>query len=71
MDKTQVRQTYEVFSNLQFVTYISTQKACITICSTNNESMMNIHGQKGKYNQDGFMWCACSINSIPVIPVIR
>ena len=48
MDKTQVKQTYEVFSNLQFVTKISTYKACITICSTNNESMMNIQEQKGK-----------------------
>ena len=51
MNKTQVKQTYEVFSKLQFVTlnkYIKGMQLLYTLYSTNNESMMNIHEQKEK-----------------------
>ena len=49
MDQTQVKQPYEVFSILQFVTLKKYIKGMhITIYSANNESMITIHKQKEK-----------------------
>jgi len=50
MDYTQVKQTYEVFSKLQFVILKKYIKD-ITIYCTNNESMMNIHPKNGRKNK--------------------
>ena len=45
MDKTQVKQTYKIFSKLQFVTIKSYIKGMqlLYIYSPNKELMMNIH----------------------------
>ena len=51
MDQTQVKQTCEVFSKLQFVTlnkYIKGMQLLYTLYSTNNESMMNIFKNRRK-----------------------
>ena len=72
MDKTQVKQTYEVFSKLQFVTlnkYIKgMQLPVLYIALITNQWWIFTNRRKNKIKMDSY---DVQSNPSPVIPVIR